>query len=880
MIFHLGKVNDVVGPRKTCKLGRSTITAPDVINLVSGFSRLGAGCRLLLVVFCSLIFSVSNVVAAGTVVGWGNSALADGPVLTNVVAVAAGYEHSLALAADGTVVGFGKNSFGQITIPAGLTNAMAIAAGGYHSLALRSNGTVVAWGDIGSGQNNVPSGLNGVAAISDGFGHCLALRTNGTVVAWGQNNAGQTNVPVGLSNVIVIAAGGSHSLALKSDGTLVAWGSGQTNTGLGDDFGQAMIPAGLSNVIAISAGQDHSLALKSDGTVVAWGNNQYGQTNIPPDLTNVVQVHAGSFNNAVLKSDGTVVSWGYNNYGQSTPPPGLRNVTTLAAGWDHALAVYDGSPVIRQLTSSTSIYSGRNTSVFVWAGGLAPFTYQWLFENSPIAGATNSSLNLTNMQISNAGNYRVLVTNLQGSVFSTNITLSVQASPPIVTSQPTNQTVLRGTSTQFLVSDSGSAPVSYQWRFDGSEIPGATNSALTLLGVQLTAAGSYDVVLNNSFGSTTSSNAVLAVRPSGVVTWGYNCCGVAPAASNFIAIDGGHAFYLALKDNGTVAAWGSDQFGECDVPADTTNVMAIVASAYNSLALKMDGSVSVWGRDLAVKTNLPAGLSNLVAIAAGMYHGLGLRTNGTIIAWGRGTLSLNVDPDFGQAMVPDGLSNVVAMAAGYEHSVALKRDGSVVCWGLNNFNQTNTPTGLSNVVAIAAGRYHTLALRDDGTVVAWGAGTIASGYPHLGQSAVPADLSNVVAIAAGDYHSIALRNDGTMRIWGAGTVTNSSAYQYGQAVVPVGLTNVVAIGAGEASSVALVGDPVFASPDRTLGFSNGMFSIPVATMSGRTYEMQFRDDLQQDDWTRFPLIPGSGAIQSFIDPGATNSQRFYRIQRW
>src|SRR5207249_12062467 len=66
--------------------------------------------------------------------------------LSNAVAVSGGEAHSLALKSDGTVIGWGDNSQGQITIPSGLTNAAAIDAGRYHSLALRSNGTVVAWG--------------------------------------------------------------------------------------------------------------------------------------------------------------------------------------------------------------------------------------------------------------------------------------------------------------------------------------------------------------------------------------------------------------------------------------------------------------------------------------------------------------------------------------------------------------------------------------------------------------------------------------------------------------------------------------------------------------------------------------------------------------
>ena len=83
--------------------------------------------------------------------------------LANVIAVAAGANHSLALKSDGTVVAWGWNAYGQATVPTGLADVIAIAAGGDHSLALKSDGTVVAWGDNSSGQSTVPADLAGVS---------------------------------------------------------------------------------------------------------------------------------------------------------------------------------------------------------------------------------------------------------------------------------------------------------------------------------------------------------------------------------------------------------------------------------------------------------------------------------------------------------------------------------------------------------------------------------------------------------------------------------------------------------------------------------------------------------------------------------------------
>jgi photosystem II stability/assembly factor-like uncharacterized protein len=134
----------------------------------------------------------------------------------------------------------------------------AIAAGTQHNLALKEDGTVVAWGRDDYGQATVPAGLSGVTAVAAGYGHSLALKGDGTVVAWGWNESGQATVPAALSGVTAMAGGGAHSLALKEDGTVVAWGDNR--------WGQRAVPHGLSGVSAIAAGGMHSLALSVPAT--------------------------------------------------------------------------------------------------------------------------------------------------------------------------------------------------------------------------------------------------------------------------------------------------------------------------------------------------------------------------------------------------------------------------------------------------------------------------------------------------------------------------------------------------------------------------------------------------------------------------------------
>ncbi len=261
--------------------------------------------------------------------------------LSNVTAVAAGGNHSLALDATGSVWAWGANTWGQLGYnPDPLTpgyntyamivqaapgsggfTASAIAAGGVFSLALDVNGSVWAWGNSYGGQ--LGDGLPTDTTVN------IATQVPAQVV--GLLNSGIRL----LGSVKAIAAGGSHSLALLNDGTVAAWGY--------DNYGQlgnnavvsssapvkVVIDANntpLSGVIAIAAGLDHSLALKSDGTLWAWGYNGYGQlgqgTMIDSHLA--VQVPGLAAIDRILAighhslafSGARGWSWGHNAYGQ------------------------------------------------------------------------------------------------------------------------------------------------------------------------------------------------------------------------------------------------------------------------------------------------------------------------------------------------------------------------------------------------------------------------------------------------------------------------------------------------------------------------------------------------------------------------------------
>lgn len=236
-----------------------------------------------------------------------------------------------------------------------------------------------------------------------------------------------------------------------------------------------------------------------------------------------------------------------------------------------------------------------------------------------------------------------------------------------------------------------------------------------------------------------------------------------------IAVGSGHG--LALKDNGTIVAWGNAH----KVPDGLNGVTAIAAGKSHSLALKGDGTVVAWGHNNAGQAHVPAGLTGVVAIAAGQGHNLALRRDGTVVAWGHN--------DAGQANVPAGLTGIKAIAAGWWHSLALQSDGSVVAWGHPDSDQRHVPYGLVGAVEIAAGYENSSAIFPDGTVVDWGNDT------HFWR--VPDDFYGITAVSYGYRHRLALRNDGTV-------VSDGSFF--GGIPVPTGLTDVAAIAGGQAGA--------------------------------------------------------------------------------
>jgi hypothetical protein len=272
------------------------------------------------------------------------------------------------------------------------------------------------------------------------------------------------------------------------------------------------------------------------------GNNVVTFTNLP----------AGQYDVLAYSQDGNYeITVGGTSYGVKTTadasPGGVpvwtegrqyarwRNVT-VGAGQPLALTVRNGvsgyailsgvqilgsasaatPPVVTSQPTNQTVLAGATATFRVSASGTAPLSYQWQLGGTNILTATNSLLTLTNVQLSQAGNYSVQISNILGSTNSATAVLTVVL-PPVITTQPQSQSVLSFQSAGFTVAAAGTGPLSYQWRkngtnlTDGGNISGSLTTNLNLAAVTLADAGNYDVVVSSPYAGTNSAVAVLTV---------------------------------------------------------------------------------------------------------------------------------------------------------------------------------------------------------------------------------------------------------------------------------------------------------------------------------------------------------------------------------
>jgi Bacterial Ig domain/Immunoglobulin domain/Immunoglobulin I-set domain len=393
----------------------------------------------------------------------------------------------------------GTNIVGATASVLSLTNVQSSAAGNYAvsvsnllGSTVSSNALLTVNPPVAPVITNQPHSATVPVGASVNFS-VTATGTAPLTYQWrfqGSNLFGATKSSLSLVSVQATNAGNYSVVVANSAGSVVSSNALLTVTGTAP----VIVSQPQSRTVGVGSTTSFS-ALASGSPILAYqwkfnGSNMAGATRSFLTLTNVQTNNAGIY--AVV----------------------VTNAFGLATSTNATLIVTSAVPVLPAIVSqpqSISVAVGGGANFNVLATGTAPLAYQWTFNGSNIVGATRASLTFSNAQPSNAGVYAVSVSNVAGSVTSSNATLTVVGVAPMIVSQPVDVNAIQGANVSFSVQASGSQPMNYQWSLNGSTLPGATGSSLVLNNVQTNAAGNYTVSVTNAYGSVDSSNAVLVV---------------------------------------------------------------------------------------------------------------------------------------------------------------------------------------------------------------------------------------------------------------------------------------------------------------------------------------------------------------------------------
>ncbi len=272
------------------------------------------------------------------------------------------------------------------------------------------------------------------------------------------------------------------------------------------DIGAFEFPPTAPTIVTHPVNQTAAIGTTAEFIVVATGSPQlryqwlFNHTNALSEGTNSVlrlsdvqPVQAGDYRAIVT-----------NLFGAITSSAAVLTVTAQP-------------PTLVVSPSNQTVALASAVTFYASAVGSLPLSYQWFFNaTNALDQATNASLTLKSVQLSDSGAYSIRAANAFGAVTSAPAMLIVFGIPPAIVASPRNQAAVVGSNVDFSVSASGSLPLNYQWIFNGTNVVGgATSTALHLEAVGFAQAGLYAVVVSNDFGSVTSSPASLTVTPPG-----------------------------------------------------------------------------------------------------------------------------------------------------------------------------------------------------------------------------------------------------------------------------------------------------------------------------------------------------------------------------
>ena len=441
---------------------------------------------------------------------------------------------------------------------------------------------------------------------------------------------------------------------------------------------------------------------------------------------------------AAMADDGSKYSVAVSNSaGTTTSSEATLTVT--------AAAVVATKPAITTHPAAQTVVLGSTAIFSVSASGTAPFSYQWKKNGVNIPNATSSSYTTPDTSMANNGDlFSVVVSNSAGSVTSNEAKLGVSATAvaPAITTQPAAQTVTEGQSAMFSVTASGTAPFTYQWKKNGTNIEGVTTSSHTTDATVLADNGAvFTVVVSNSAGSVTSSGAALtvnaAVAPTITTHPAAQTVTEGQSAMFSVTASGTAPFTYQWKKNGTniEGVTTSSHTTDATVLADNGAVFTVVVSnsagtvTSSGAALTVNAAVAPTITTQPIAQTITAGATvTFTVTATGTSPNYQWKKNGINITGGTGaTTSSYTTPAMGYAGNGAVYSVVVSNSAG---SVTSSSATLTV-------NKTSTAQSYGYVANASDGLYDkTECVQDNNTGLIW------EGKPTTGTRAATLTFTN------------------------------------------------------------------------------------------------------------------------------------------
>jgi len=687
----------------------------------------------------------------------------------------------------------------------------AQAAGTVRTLAVQPDGQILVGGEFQT-VNAVSANYlcrlttNGTLdgsfiASADNQVHSLAVQADGRILVGGlfiyvngQMHLGLARLnPDGSPDSSFTAAvrpgylGDSDTIAIQSDGRFLVGGTAVgwfaypyfarfNYDGTKDNNFTANVPSGVHSIAIQRSGSILHATYSTFGTVTNYAAMDSLSRFTATNLTYITWTRDGggpevwrtTFETSSNRTNWTMLGAGtrYNGYWQMGGVTVATNAYIrargyVANGYQNAsswfVQAFLGPVIIVDQPFNRTNNAGTTATFSVVADGSPALGYRWrkngvnLSDGANILGTATPTLTLSNVLQANAAAYSVVITNSFGAVTSSVANLTVI--DPYINSHPTNLFIDAGQSATFSVNVTGSPPISYQWKKNGTNFPGATAATLTLTNASIIDAGStWQVVVTNAFGTRTS--AVARLNVNGALADGFNPVPNGPIYSLAVQADrkvvmGGWFSWVGnqvrpgvtrLEANGALdMSFAGSIIGDPDSPARPT------------VALQEDGRILIAGgvfsandarRNQIARLYPDGNVDNEFSpSAAGDVYAMAIQSDGKILVGGTFTNLAGLACNRLGRLNPDGTldTNFVASVNGTVNDIAVQPDGRILAGGnfiapgLNSTSHTNLvrlkPDGSVDDTLYPGtdGTVYSLAVQGDGSILVGGTFTSLGG---------------------------------------------------------------------------------------------------------------------------------------------------------